>query len=145
MQTTPAEIGPTSPRHRLRKLDRRTREGRFLDRTEAALLDHASRGGAEPVSMPKRILIGRVAADLLRLEMLDRKMLDGTASDHDLRIGHALRNSVRLALRDLGLDAPPARGPTLDEIAAEPGRSRPARSSRPRRASASASPGPRNA
>lgn len=124
MQARPSEVGPTSPRHRLRKLDRRTREGRFLARTEAALLDHASRGGIEQVSMPKRIIAGRVAADLLRLELLDQKMLDGAASDHDLRIGHALRNSVRLDLKALGLESPPKPAPTLAEEMAEARRAR---------------------
>jgi hypothetical protein len=110
MQLTPAEIGPLSPRQRLRRLDRRTRVGKFLIATERALIEHL--GGPDHVTTPQRILIERVASDLLRLEMFDEKVSAGTSfTDHDARVFHALRNSVRLALRDLGFDkadAPPA-------------------------------------
>ena len=117
MQVKPADIGPLSPRHRLRRLDRRTKEGKFIFSTEQALFAHL--GGAERVSVTKRILIERVACDLLRLELLDEKILTGAFTDHDMRIAHALRNSVRLALRDLGLDAPSPKAPTLTDYIAQ--------------------------
>jgi hypothetical protein len=116
MQTRPAEIGPRSPRHRLRRLDRRTREGRFLASTEKALLDHL--GGADRVSTPRRILCERISSDLLRLELLDEKSAAGEISDHECRIAHALRNSVRLMLRECGLDAVAPVSSSLDVIRA---------------------------
>jgi hypothetical protein len=103
MQLRQSDVGPFSPRHRLRRLDRRTRAGKFLIETERALVEHL--GGDARVSVTKRILVERIAADLLRLEMLDDKAVAGTMTDHDSRIAHALRNSVRLALREIGLDA----------------------------------------
>ena len=102
MRITTAEIGPHSPRFRLRRLDRRTRAGKFLIATERALSGHL--GGPEQVSVPQRILIERVASDLLRLELLEEKLAAKTFTDHDARVAHALRNSIRLALRDLGFD-----------------------------------------
>jgi hypothetical protein len=57
------------------------------------------------VSAPQRILIQRIASDLLKLELLDERAADGTISEHECRIAHALRNSVRLSLREIGLDA----------------------------------------
>lgn len=113
----PHEIGPLSPRHRLRRVDRRTREGRYIAETEAALVAHL--GGSACVSAPQRFLIERVAADMLRLELFDEKIAAGTMSDHDGRVMHALRNSVRLALRDLGLEAKAPPPKTLQEILAE--------------------------
>jgi hypothetical protein len=65
------------------------------------LVNHV--GGPDRVTVPQRILIERTAVDLLRLELLDAEMAAGTFSDHDGRIAHALRDSVRLALRELGL------------------------------------------
>jgi hypothetical protein len=56
------------------------------------------------VSVPQRILIERVASDLLRLELLEEKLAAKAFTDHDARVAHALRNSIRLALRDLGFE-----------------------------------------
>src|SRR5689334_14992496 len=94
----PANVGPFSPRRRLRRLDGRTREARFLRETEARLIAHL--GGPERATAPQRFLVERLASDLLRLEMLDQRLVDGNATDTDAKIAHALRNSVRLALRD---------------------------------------------
>ena len=88
---TRSEIGPSSRVHALRKLDGRTRESKFL-KTEADLL--ASIGGPERASLPQKILIRRIAIDLLRLELIDAEMIEGRLTDHDGRIAHALRNSV---------------------------------------------------
>jgi hypothetical protein len=99
---TPA-IGPRSRPHRLRKLDGRSREAQFLKRIERELLDDL--GGPGNVSVAKRLLVERVAIDLMRLELLDARMAAETVTVHDGRVAHALRNSVRLTLRALGLEA----------------------------------------
>lgn len=82
---------------KLARLDRRTREGRRLQEIQRDLL--AGIGG-EPTPAQK-YLIERTAVDLLRLELYDVEMALGTLSDHGARVCHALRNTVRLALRDL--------------------------------------------
>ncbi|HEV2547015.1 MAG TPA: hypothetical protein VGU20_06750 [Stellaceae bacterium] len=115
--TSSAAAGPLSPRHRLRRLDGRTREAQFLKRTEAELLRHL--GGAEKATVPQRILIRRVAADLLRLELLDVKAANGEFTELDGRVAHALRNSVRLALREIGLEAAEPPPKSLREHIAE--------------------------
>jgi hypothetical protein len=79
------------------------------------LTDHV--GGAERANAAQRYLIARTAIDILRLELLDAEMAAGTVSNHDARVGHALRNTVRLALRELKPVAPKA--PSLaDHLAA---------------------------
>ena len=80
-------------------LDGRRREARRLKAITADLVAHV---GGQP-SAAQRYLIDRVAIDILRLELFDVEMAAGTFSAHDGRVAHALRNSVRLALRDLGL------------------------------------------
>jgi hypothetical protein len=80
-------------------------------------------GGWSRVSVAQRYLIERAAIDILRLELLDAEMATGTFSEHDGRVAHALRNSVRLMLRDLGYKAvtPPAQpvlADVLDDITA---------------------------
>lgn len=108
-----SKIGAHSRPHRLQQLDGRGREARYLRRIESELAEHL--GGAERVSVAQRILIERLAVDLLRLELLDGKAAVGKLTEHDGRIAHALRNSVRLALRDLGLKGAAAKVPSLDE------------------------------
>ncbi|HEV2546259.1 MAG TPA: hypothetical protein VGU20_02890 [Stellaceae bacterium] len=93
-------VGPLSPRWRVRKLDGRTREAKRLRQIEADLVAHL--GGPERVNAAQRLLIERVSVDLLRLAMFDTKTAAGQLSDLDSRIMHALRNSTRLTLRDLG-------------------------------------------
>jgi hypothetical protein len=102
-------------RRRLRKIDGRTKPGRFLRRIERELTEHL--GGPQRISTPQRLLIERTAVDLLRLELLDTEMATGTFSEHDGRVAHALRNSVRLLLRELGIEQPVAAAPssTLDD------------------------------
>jgi hypothetical protein len=103
----------------LAKLDGRTREARRLRQIERDLTENA--GGPDRVSAPQRYLIQRTAIDILRLELLDNEMALGTVSAHDGRVAHALRNSVRLALRDLGglkAAAPPI-GRTMDDLRRE--------------------------
>jgi hypothetical protein len=99
------DIGAHSRPHRLAKLDGRTREAKRLREITRDLTNHV--GGAAQVSAAQRYLIQRTAIDILRLELLDADMATGRISDHSARIAHALRNSVRLALRDLKPTAPP--------------------------------------
>ena len=63
----------------------------------------------------KRFLIQRTAIDILRLELLDVDMATGHITDHAARVAHALRNTVRLALRDLGLKPTAPATPTLQD------------------------------
>jgi hypothetical protein len=108
------EIGPYSRPHRLRKLDGRSREARYLRRIESELIAHL--GGTERVNAAQRILIERLAVDLLRLELLDGKVATGDLTEADGRIAHALRGSVRLALRDIGLEGATAHEATIGEL-----------------------------
>ena len=64
------------------------------------------------VTVPQRILINRLSVDLLRLELLDGEVGMCALTERDVRTSQVLRNSVRLALRDLGLEAVAAPAPT---------------------------------
>jgi hypothetical protein len=64
------------------------------------------------VTVPQRILINRLSVDLLRLELLDSEVGMCALTERDVRTSQMLRNSVRLALRDLGLEAVAAPAPT---------------------------------
>lgn len=112
--TNTHRIGPGSRTDRLRKLDGRTRVARRLRAITADLVAHV--GGAP--SSTQRYLIDRTAIDILRLEQLDAAMATGRCSEHDSRVAHALRNSVRLALRELGLAPQRPRAPSLSEYLA---------------------------
>ncbi|HEY3909254.1 MAG TPA: hypothetical protein VGM07_05125 [Stellaceae bacterium] len=102
-----ARLGGSSRPNALRRIDRRTSSGRYLSQIERELTDHLGPGRISP---PQRYLIERIAADLLRLRLLDAEMAAGTFSAHDARVAHALRNAVRLALREIGVErAPPAK------------------------------------
>jgi hypothetical protein len=109
--TTTHPVGGSSRAHRLRKLDGRRREAKRLQAIKNDLAAHL--GGWERVSVAQRYLIERAAIDILRLELLDAEMATGTFSEHDGRVAHALRNSVRLMLRDLGWKAAAPTAPTL--------------------------------
>jgi hypothetical protein len=93
-----------------------SREGKFLRRVEAELTAHV---GDAP-SFPQVLLIRRVSRAMLRLELLDAKMTDGSATDHDWRVFGGLSNSVRLMLRELGIkSAPPSRRLSVPEYLAQ--------------------------
>jgi hypothetical protein len=85
----------------LRRLDGRTKEARRLKTIAADLAAHL--GGPELVNPAQRLMIERIAVDLVRLEKLDAKAANGTFTEYDGRVGHAMRNSIRLALRDLNV------------------------------------------
>jgi hypothetical protein len=107
-----ADISPmagiTRP-NRLKKIDGRTREARRLRIITEELTEHA--GGADRINVAQKYLIQRTAVDILRLELLDHKMTMGEISEHDGRVAHALRGSVRLALRQLGMQPVAPRRP----------------------------------
>jgi hypothetical protein len=109
MPASSAPVTPLTSRHRLRRLDGRTKEAKFLKAHKVELIQHL--GGPNKVTPPQRYLIERVAADLFLLELYDEKIAAGNMTELDGRNMHALRNSVRLALKELGLnqDAPPSR------------------------------------
>ena len=72
--------------------------------------------GGQP-SFAERLLIGRLAKIALRLEMFDEKLNSGQWTELDGKVSHALVNSFRLILRELGIkgSAKP-NTPTLAEI-----------------------------
>src|ERR1700690_3914529 len=101
MQLRKDQIGSRSPLRRLRRLDGRTRAAKFIKHTENDLVRHL--GGPERVNLPKRLLIERVAVDLFRLELLDENLAErGFLTDHEARIAHALRNTIRRTLHEVG-------------------------------------------
>jgi hypothetical protein len=102
-------IGSESRTDRLRKLDGRTKVARRLRTITMDLVVHV---GGQP-SAAQRYLIDRLAIDILRLELLDAKMAAGNFSEHDGRVAHALRNSMRLSLRELGLAPQSPQAPSL--------------------------------
>jgi hypothetical protein len=111
-----ADVSPMagiSRPNRLKALDGRTREARRLRIITDELTTHA--GGADRINVAQKYLIQRTAIDILRLELLDHKMTMGEISEHDGRVAHALRGSVRLALRQLGMQPAAPRQP-MDAI-----------------------------
>jgi hypothetical protein len=95
------EIGPHSRPHMLLKLDGRTKEARLMAATRAELTAHV---GGRP-SAVQRTLIERVARLKLYIELMDAKAIDaGGLTERDSRQYLAWSNSLRLALRDLGLE-----------------------------------------
>lgn len=113
-------IGAGSDFIRFQRIDGRSELGRLLRAILRELVDHLGCPGQ--VTAPMRLLIERVATDIVRLELLDYEMLTGGFSEHDQRVADALRNSVRLALREVGFAkrAPPVR--SIADVVAEIGR-----------------------
>ena len=107
-------LGPHSRRHRLAILDGRTREARLLKATIDELNRHV--GGA-PTALQTR-LINRIARLELYLTMQDARADEngGLLSERDSRQYLAWCNSIRLAMRDLGLEKRIAQQPTLAEV-----------------------------
>jgi len=119
MKSKVKHIGPHSRvfgRGAVGKLDGRSREGRYLRAVEAELLEHV--GPAATVT--QRILVGRAARAMLRLELFDEKMSAGKElTTQDGHVYGALNNALRLCLRELGLKGKaPAKAPSLADIAA---------------------------
>jgi hypothetical protein len=93
---SPKISGRTDPA-RLRTLDGRRREAERIKEIKAEMTAHL---GGNPTA-PQKLLIDRLAVDLVPLEALDARMALGEVSEHDTRVARALRGSVRLCLRDL--------------------------------------------
>ena len=104
----------------LAKLDRRTKEARLLEAARASFTRHV--GGA-PNDI-QRVLIERASRLLVYIETMDAQALEaGTMSERNSRQYLAWTNSLRLTLRDLGLEAAPAEKlPDLTDILAEHGK-----------------------
>src|SRR5271163_177313 len=90
------------------KINGRSAPGRFLRRIERELIAQI---GGEP-SFGQRLLIRRVTRAMLQLELLDEKFTTGDWTPHDSRTQGGLSNSVRLALKELGLKSAPAKEPS---------------------------------
>jgi hypothetical protein len=90
-----------------------SREGRFLRATEDALARHVAPNSTP--SIAQKLLIRRISRAMLQLELLDEKK---KLTDHDLRLGNALDNRVRLGLKALGLKPGAKAGPSLAEYLA---------------------------
>lgn len=119
----------------LKKVDGRSRLGRVMRQTRAALLQHFN---GRP-SATQRILIERAVTKAGYLARLDSEALspDGM-SDHRRREYQAADNSYRLILRELGLKSLPERAPSLsDHLTRAASRARTA----PRSAGAREAPG----
>jgi hypothetical protein len=103
----------------LAKVDRRTREGVFLDRYERMLVEHL--GGTPTIT--QAALISRTARLALHLELLDRKSLtEGQAlNPTDCHFYGVWANSLSRHLAKLGFEPTKAKVKrrTLDEILAD--------------------------
>ena len=115
-----APIRTQAPK-RLFTVSNRTREGRFLKHCERQLVAQI---GGDP-SFAQLVLVRRAARAMLQLEKMDAQMARGEWSDHAARTYGGLGNSLRLNLRELGLDrtkgkrAPPAPSPSLADYVAD--------------------------
>ena len=106
-------LGPHSRRHRLAVLDGRSREARMIKATIAELTEHI---GGNPTA-PQARLIHRIARLELYLVQMDARADEngGMLTDHDARSYLAWCNSIRLAMRDLGLEKRGKAPPSLAE------------------------------
>jgi hypothetical protein len=106
------KIGPHSGRHRLAKVDRRTKEGQLLDCVRAELTRHV---GGNP-SAVQRALIERCCWLSLRIAMLDKKLASGRDfTEVDSNVYLAWSNTLARTVARLGLGAPAPASPTLSD------------------------------
>lgn len=107
------QVSPYSRPNRLRNLDGRTIEGRKLRTVRDELIAHV---GGEP-SAVQLAMIDRAAMLSLHVAQLDAKInkAGGVFTEHDSRTYLAWSNSLRIILRDLGIEAAPARVLTPNE------------------------------
>ncbi len=111
---------PLGPYSRVVPVDGRTRQGRHLAKLRAEFTAHL--GGT--LSATQRVLIERAINLVLRVDLMDAKAhRDGGMTPHDARTYLAWCNSLRLIMRELGLDrtaSPQAPGTALrDHIASK--------------------------
>jgi hypothetical protein len=98
-------------------IDGRSREGKFIRRIEAELLDQL---GDNP-TFAQLLLVRRASRAALKLELYDRKLAEGDINGHDSRMYGGLSNNLRLLLREIDGHAVikrKAKTPTLDDIVA---------------------------
>src|ERR1700730_12280035 len=106
------KVGPHSGRHRLAKVDRRTKEGQLLDTVREELTRHV---GGDP-SAVQRALITRCCWLSLRLAMLDKKLASGRDfTEIDSNVYLAWSNTLSRTVARLGLDVP-ASASTVDPM-----------------------------
>jgi hypothetical protein len=93
-------------------LDGRTAPGRFAKKFERELLQHV---GERPTPV-QLIMIRQAVRMQLQLDQLNAKLIAGEFTDHDRRVFGALNNAFRLALREIGFEAPAARSESLTDV-----------------------------
>lgn len=96
-------------------IDGRSREGKFLRRIEAELIDQL---GGNP-TFSQTLAVRRIARLMLQAETFDRKMSTGDWTAHDSRTAAGINNAVLKALKDIGLKSRVSTKPvpTLADIA----------------------------
>jgi hypothetical protein len=82
-------------------IDGRSREGKFIRRVEAELIEQL---GGKP-TFSQMLLVRRAARAALKLELYDRKLADGDINGHDSRMYGGLSNNLRLLLREIASQA----------------------------------------
>jgi hypothetical protein len=97
-------IGPYSRQGALARLDKRSREARFLYKKRHELIAHC---GGEP-SAVQSVLIERACWLSLKVAMLDARLAADSLTDHDTAYYIAWVRSLVRTLRELGIEASPA-------------------------------------
>ena len=118
-RTKPARIGPYSrmlTNGAGEGFNGRSREGKFVRRCEAELLNQLGR----EASFAEKLLVRRISRLMLQAELFDAKLSNGEMwTPHDGRTYGGISGAIRVALRDLGLKAAPrAKTPSLADYAA---------------------------
>ncbi len=109
-------IGPYSRPDSLAKLDRRTREWRYIQGVVAQLTKHVG-GNPSPV---QAALIQRAAWLSIRVAVFDKKFArTSTMSERDSNTYIAWSNCLTRTLTKIGLKEISAKPPSLDDIAAQ--------------------------
>lgn len=108
-------LGPHSRPGKLAVIDGRSAEARRMKEVRQELAQHV---GGSP-SIAQRMLIDRIAALTLRMELMDRKAMQSDGlTEKDTREYLGWNNTVSRMLRQLGLHGTPQRAPTLAEALA---------------------------
>jgi hypothetical protein len=109
-------IGPHSRPGKLAVIDGRSAEARRMKVIRADLTAHVG----DNVSTTQKMLIGRIAMLMLRMELMDRKALKhGDLTEKDAREYLGWNNAVARMLKTLGLAGAPAKQRTLQDHLAE--------------------------
>lgn len=109
---TMTHIGPHSRPGKLAIIDGRRAEARRMKEIKAQLSEHV--GGAPSVT--QQMMIGRIAALMLRLELFDKEALSGAPqTERDQRAYLAWSNTVSRMLRQLGVQGQQPKAKTLQD------------------------------